>query len=177
MELFESNWKGFLNEQIQFSKEIEHFGQVMASDILDLVSNSAPVRQDIVDMVDEYPEQFFDMKDEDEDDYDEDSSWVSMFTDYIDGEQYVDDPEDFINIYLPALLDKDVKSFFSLMRLVMMKFIEENEDIKEMFFELIMDVYDLDPENDGMDKIDTYLKPSFDSLASAIADALTTKFS
>ena len=175
MELFESNWKGFLNEQVQFSPEIERFGQVMASDILELVSDSAPVRQDIVDMVDESPEQFFDMSDED--DYDEDSGWKDMFTDYIDGEEYVDDPEDFINIYLPALLDKDVKSFFGLMRLVMAKFIEENEEIKEMFLELVMDVYDLDPKKDDMDKIDTYLRPAFDSLASAIADALTNKFS
>ena len=175
MELFESNWKGFLNEQVQFSPEIERFGQTMASDILELVSDSAPVRQDIVDMVDEAPEQFFDMKDED--DYDEDSGWVNMFTDYIDGEQYVDDPEDFINIYLPALLDKDVKSFFGLMRLVMAKFIEQNEEIKEMFLDLVMVVYDLDPENDDMDKIETYLRPALDSLASAIADALTNEFS
>jgi len=175
MELFESNWKGFLNEQVQFSPEIERFGQVMASDILELVSDSAPVRQDIVNMVDESPEQFFDMKDED--DYDEDSGWINMFTDYIDGEEYVDDPEDFINIYLPALLDKDVKSFFGLMRLVMAKFIEQNEEIRDMFFELFLDVYDLDPDTDDKDKIETYLIPSFDSLASAIADALTNKFS
>ena len=175
MELFESNWKGFLNEQIKFSPEIERFGQVMASDILELVSDSASVRQDIVDMVDESPEQFFDMSDED--DYDEDSGWKDMFTDYIDGEQYVDDPEDFINIYLPALLDKDVKSFFGLMRLVMAKFIEQNEEIRDMFFELFLDVYDLDPDKDDRDKIDTYLRPAFDSLASAIADALTNKFS
>ena len=174
MELFESNWKGFLNEQVQFSPEIERFGQTMASDILELVSDSAPVRQDIVDMVDESPEQFFDMKDDD--DYDEDSGWINMFTDYIDGEQYVDDPEDFINIYLPALLDKDVKSFFGLMRLVMTKFIEENEEIKDMFLELVMDVYDLDPEEDEDVLYNTYLNPSLDSLASAIADALTSKF-
>ena len=174
MQLFESNWRGFINEQIKFSNEIERFGQVMAADILDLVSNSPEVRQDIVNIVDDSAEQFFDMKDEDE--YDDDSGWVNMYNDYIDGETYINDPEDFINIYLPALLEKDIKSFFDLMRIVMGKFMDENEEILETFFDLVFDVYDVDPEKDE-DKADDYLRASLDSLASAIADALTNKFS
>lgn len=175
MQQFEQNWKSFISEQIKFSPEIEAANQRLAQEIKELISQSRPVREDILDMIEEGLESFFDIKPEilDDVDFDDfDMPIEEFYVDFVDGRDYLDDPQEMFEIYFPLLLQKNPKSFLYLMSTVVMKFLQDNPDLHEELFDAVVEFYGIGPKDDG-DKFMEIMKSVYESIGSALADAVT----
>ena len=175
MQQFEQNWKSFISEQIKFSPEIEAANQRLAQEIKELISQSRPVREDILDMIEEGLESFFDIKPEilDDVDFDDfDMPIEEFYVDFVDGRDYLDDPQEMFEIYFPLLLQKNPESFLYLMSNIVLKFLAENDEIHEDVFDAVTQLYDIDPEEDKQALMDT-MKSVYEAMGSALADAVT----